>query len=81
MTLAVAALIVAAGRGLRAGVEAPKQYRRLGGRPVLCRALAPFLADSRVGQALVVIGAEDRSRYREAIGHLAAADRARLLPP
>lgn len=81
MTLAVAALIVAAGRGLRAGAEAPKQYRRLGGRPVLCRALAPFLADSRIEPVLVVIGAEDSSRYREAIAHLAGADRARLLPP
>jgi 2-C-methyl-D-erythritol 4-phosphate cytidylyltransferase/2-C-methyl-D-erythritol 2,4-cyclodiphosphate synthase len=37
-----AAIIVAAGRGLRAGAGAPKQYRSLGGRSVLSRAMAPF---------------------------------------
>jgi 2-C-methyl-D-erythritol 4-phosphate cytidylyltransferase/2-C-methyl-D-erythritol 2,4-cyclodiphosphate synthase len=38
--------------------------------PVLCRTLAPFLAESRIGTVLVVIGAGDRARYDEAIGHL-----------
>jgi len=81
MTPAVAALIVAAGRGLRAGADAPKQYRRLGGAPVLCRTLAPFLADSRIGTVLVVIGAGDAPRYDEAIGHLAQSAKARLASP
>jgi len=80
MTTAVAALIVAAGRGLRAGAEAPKQYRSLGGRPVLCRALAPFLADPGIGPILVVIGRGDEARYRDAIGRFDADDRTRLLP-
>lgn len=81
MTMAVAALIVAAGRGLRAGAEAPKQYRRLGGQPVLCRALAPFLAEARIGPVLVVTGARDDARYRNAIAELGEGERARLLPP
>jgi 2-C-methyl-D-erythritol 4-phosphate cytidylyltransferase/2-C-methyl-D-erythritol 2,4-cyclodiphosphate synthase len=81
MPAAVAALIVAAGRGLRAGAEAPKQYRRLGGVPVLCRTLAPFLADNRIGTVLVVIGAGDRARYDDAIGRLPEAARARLTAP
>jgi 2-C-methyl-D-erythritol 4-phosphate cytidylyltransferase/2-C-methyl-D-erythritol 2,4-cyclodiphosphate synthase len=81
MTPAVAALIVAAGRGLRAGADAPKQYRRLGGAPVLCRTLAPFLADDRIGTVLVVIGIGDSVRYDEAIGHLPEATRARLTAP
>ncbi|MCV9935145.1 bifunctional 2-C-methyl-D-erythritol 4-phosphate cytidylyltransferase/2-C-methyl-D-erythritol 2,4-cyclodiphosphate synthase [Boseaceae bacterium BT-24-1] len=81
MTTAVAALIVAAGRGLRAGADAPKQYRRLGGTPVLCRTLAPFLADNRIGTVLVVIGAGDAPRYDEAIGHLPKSARARLASP
>ena len=38
------ALIVAAGRGTRAGEGVAKQYRPLDGQPVLRRALAPFLA-------------------------------------
>jgi 2-C-methyl-D-erythritol 4-phosphate cytidylyltransferase/2-C-methyl-D-erythritol 2,4-cyclodiphosphate synthase len=81
MTPAVAALIVAAGRGLRAGAEAPKQYRRLGGVPVLCRTLAPFLADGRIGTVLVVIGAGDGARYDDAVGHLPDAARVRLITP
>lgn len=81
MTSAVAALIVAAGRGLRAGADAPKQYRRLGGLPVLCRTLAPFLADDRIGTVLVVIGAGDRARYDEAIGYLPETARTQLTAP
>lgn len=81
MTSAVAALIVAAGRGLRAGADAPKQYRRLGGVPVLCRTLAPFLAESRIGTVLVVIGAGDRARYDEAIGYLPETARTQLTAP
>lgn len=81
MTSAVAALIVAAGRGLRAGAEAPKQYRQLGGVPVLCRTLAPFLADRRIGTLLVVIGAGDGARYDDAVGRLPDDARARLSAP
>lgn len=81
MTLAVAALIVAAGRGLRAGADAPKQYRQLGGVPVLCRTLAPFLAESRIGTVLVVTGVGDGARYDDAIGRLPDSDRARLALP
>jgi 2-C-methyl-D-erythritol 4-phosphate cytidylyltransferase/2-C-methyl-D-erythritol 2,4-cyclodiphosphate synthase len=81
MTSAVAALIVAAGRGLRAGADAPKQYRRLGGVPVLCRTLTPFLAESRIGTVLVVIGAGDSARFDEAIGHLPETARMRLATP
>lgn len=79
MRPAVAALIVAAGRGLRAGAEAPKQYRRLGGVPVLCRTLAPLLAEPRIGTVLVVIGASDAPRYDEAVGLLPQS--ARLAAP
>lgn len=81
MTPAIAALIVAAGRGLRAGAEAPKQYRRLGGVPVLCRTLAPFLGEDRISTVLVVIGGGDGVRYDEAIRHLQDAAHARLGAP
>ena len=36
------ALIVAAGSGARAGGDVPKQYRQLGGKPVLAHSLAAF---------------------------------------
>ncbi len=69
----VAALLVAAGRGLRAGGETPKQYRLLSGRPVLRHALAPFLADEAVSCVMVVIGSGDEAQYRTATEGLASA--------
>ena len=74
----VAALVVAGGRGLRAGFEAPKQYRLLGGRPVLRHALAPFLATPAITRIAVVIGADDEARYEDAVAGL---DDPRLAPP
>ncbi|HEY2007463.1 MAG TPA: bifunctional 2-C-methyl-D-erythritol 4-phosphate cytidylyltransferase/2-C-methyl-D-erythritol 2,4-cyclodiphosphate synthase [Rhizomicrobium sp.] len=38
----IAVLIVAAGKGVRAGTELPKQYERLGGRPLLRRTVEAF---------------------------------------
>jgi 2-C-methyl-D-erythritol 4-phosphate cytidylyltransferase/2-C-methyl-D-erythritol 2,4-cyclodiphosphate synthase len=76
--LPVAALLVAAGRGLRAGSDAPKQYRLLDGRPVLARALGTFLALPAVSALMVVIGAGDEARYRDATATIRDA---RLHPP
>lgn len=68
--LPVAALLVAAGRGLRAGAGMPKQYRTLGGRSVLAQALTPFLAEPGIDRIQVVIGVGDEARYAHAIGSL-----------
>ncbi len=59
----VTALIVAAGRGLRAGGGIPKQYRDLAGTPVVARAVSAFdgLAD-----ALLVVVHPDDARLAEA---------------
>ncbi|MBQ1415504.1 MAG: 2-C-methyl-D-erythritol 4-phosphate cytidylyltransferase, partial [Lachnospiraceae bacterium] len=38
-----AAVIVAAGKGLRAGTEVPKQYLSVDGRPMLCHSVEIFL--------------------------------------
>jgi len=56
MTTAV--IIVAAGRGSRAGGDVPKQWQNLAGRPVLDRTLAAFQGFRRV----VVIHPDDRDR-------------------
>ena len=40
----VAAVVVAAGRGIRIGGGTPKQYRRVGGQAVLTRTLAALAA-------------------------------------
>jgi 2-C-methyl-D-erythritol 4-phosphate cytidylyltransferase/2-C-methyl-D-erythritol 2,4-cyclodiphosphate synthase len=64
MTTAI--LIVAAGRGSRAGAGAPKQYRSLAGRPVLAHTIAAFAAHPAVGPIQVVIHPNDEVAYRYA---------------
>jgi 2-C-methyl-D-erythritol 4-phosphate cytidylyltransferase/2-C-methyl-D-erythritol 2,4-cyclodiphosphate synthase len=64
---ATLALIVAAGRGHRAGGGLPKQYRRLGGVPVLRRTVAVFLRHPGVDAVRVVIHPDDRALYDEAV--------------
>ncbi|MDJ1156830.1 bifunctional 2-C-methyl-D-erythritol 4-phosphate cytidylyltransferase/2-C-methyl-D-erythritol 2,4-cyclodiphosphate synthase [Chelatococcus sp. SYSU_G07232] len=59
----VAAIIVAAGRGTRAGGDVPKQYRELAGRPVLARTLETFLAHPGLAAIVPVIHPEDAGRY------------------
>ena len=59
-----AVLIVAAGRGIRAGSQAiPKQYQMVGGKPMLAWSLAAFLDDPRVARVQVAIGETDRALY------------------
>ena len=57
----VAVVIVAAGRGERAGasVEGPKQYRPIGGRPVIAHTLEVFLAHPAIGRIVVAIHPDD----------------------
>src|SRR5262245_48265370 len=66
-----AALIVAAGRGERAGGDIPKQYRLLAGKPVLRWAVEAFVGNPTVDAVKVVIQAEDRARYEQACAGLA----------
>lgn len=67
---AIAALIVAAGRGLRAGAGGPKQYRLLGGRPVIARSVAAFASHPQVGQTQVVIHPDDAAIFGTATAGL-----------
>ncbi|OYR16096.1 2-C-methyl-D-erythritol 4-phosphate cytidylyltransferase [Brucella grignonensis] len=64
-----AAVIVAAGRGERAGqsTEGPKQYRRIGGEAVLARTLRAFAQCAAIDQIVVVIHADDAALYDNAI--------------
>ncbi|MEL6617488.1 MAG: 2-C-methyl-D-erythritol 4-phosphate cytidylyltransferase [Pseudomonadota bacterium] len=57
-----AAIIVAAGRGTRAGGDLPKQWQVLAGQTVLARTLAAFRAHPDVGQIVLVIHPDDRDR-------------------
>ncbi len=69
------ALIVAAGRGQRLGGGIPKQYRRLGGEPLLRWTVQRFLAHPDVSAVRAVIHPDDRPLYDEAVSGLA------ILPP
>lgn len=64
------ALIVAAGRGTRAGGAVPKQYRDLGGRPVLRWSLERFRAHPQIGAVRAVIHPDDRALYDAAAAGL-----------
>jgi 2-C-methyl-D-erythritol 4-phosphate cytidylyltransferase/2-C-methyl-D-erythritol 2,4-cyclodiphosphate synthase len=71
----VAAVIVAAGRGLRAGGGLPKQYRELAGEPVIRSSLSLFSWHGEIGAVQAVIHPDDRGSYE------AAAKGLRLLAP
>jgi 2-C-methyl-D-erythritol 4-phosphate cytidylyltransferase / 2-C-methyl-D-erythritol 2,4-cyclodiphosphate synthase len=60
------ALIVAGGRGVRAGGGVPKQYRDLGGAPVLRHSLRIFTDHPGIGAVRVVIHPDDRELYAAA---------------
>ena len=66
----VAAVIVAAGRGERAGqsVEGPKQYRKIGGEAVLAHTLRAFLECPLIDDVIVVIHKEDDTLFTQALG-------------
>jgi len=65
------ALIVAAGRGVRAGGGAPKQYRQLGGSALLRHSAAAFRRHPRIAGVRVVIHPDDRALYDAAVAGLA----------
>lgn len=64
------ALIVAAGHGTRAGEGPPKQYRPLGGVPVLRRSIEAFWAHAHIDAVQVVISPEHRLHYDTAVAGL-----------
>lgn len=62
-----AVVIVAAGRGERAGkAEGPKQYRAIGGRPVVAHTLDVFLGHPRVSRIVVAIHPDDDELFHAA---------------
>ncbi|MCB1488110.1 MAG: bifunctional 2-C-methyl-D-erythritol 4-phosphate cytidylyltransferase/2-C-methyl-D-erythritol 2,4-cyclodiphosphate synthase [Bauldia sp.] len=58
------ALIVAGGRGIRAGGEIPKQYRKIGDIPVMRFTLDRFLSHPRGMTVVAVIGEGDAELFR-----------------
>jgi 2-C-methyl-D-erythritol 4-phosphate cytidylyltransferase/2-C-methyl-D-erythritol 2,4-cyclodiphosphate synthase len=72
-------VIVAAGRGERAGsaLEGPKQYRLIGGEPVIRHTLRSFLTWPRSGPIVVVIHPDDETLFAKAVENLPGADHIR----
>ena len=77
----MAILVVAAGRGLRAGPGLPKQYRDIASRPLLAYTLDTLLTSAPDASVLCVIHPDDRPYYEQATAHLRADQRARLREP
>jgi 2-C-methyl-D-erythritol 4-phosphate cytidylyltransferase/2-C-methyl-D-erythritol 2,4-cyclodiphosphate synthase len=70
MASSVAAVVVAAGRGLRAGGDMPKQYRHLAGEPVIRASLRLFAQHPEVGMVQPVIHSDDAARFGAAAAEL-----------
>ena len=66
----VAAVVVAAGRGTRAGSDIPKQFRRVGGQTLLSRSLALLVEHPKVALVQPVIGTDDGDLYKSAVGEM-----------
>jgi 2-C-methyl-D-erythritol 4-phosphate cytidylyltransferase/2-C-methyl-D-erythritol 2,4-cyclodiphosphate synthase len=73
------AIIVAAGRGARAGTGGPKQYRLLAGETVLARTVRAFLDHPQIDAVRVIIHSDDFDLYTDAAAHL-LSDRKLLTP-
>lgn len=66
----IAAIIMAAGKGERAGTAIPKQYSQLGGQPVLRRAVTALADHPDVSEIIVVIGAGQQDLANSALSGL-----------
>lgn len=70
MAGAVAAIVVAGGRGVRAGGELPKQYKMIGGVPVLRRSLLAFTSHPEIDLVQPVIHPSDERLFHDAAAGL-----------
>ncbi|MEO1562756.1 MAG: bifunctional 2-C-methyl-D-erythritol 4-phosphate cytidylyltransferase/2-C-methyl-D-erythritol 2,4-cyclodiphosphate synthase [Pseudomonadota bacterium] len=75
--MSVACIIVAAGRGTRAGADIPKQYVDIAGKPILEHTIRAIAASALVDAIQVVIHPEDETRFE---GLAAGLDGISLLP-
>src|SRR5438067_13534626 len=63
MSIRVAAVVVAAGRGTRTGLDYPKQYKVMGGSPMVRESLRVFAGHPEVDLVLPVIHPDDSARF------------------
>ncbi|MGH6659045.1 MAG: IspD/TarI family cytidylyltransferase, partial [Sphingomicrobium sp.] len=72
--MTVCALIVAAGTGERLGGGLPKQYRLLGGKPVIAHAVDALAGHPAISEVRVVIGSGQEELARAALTGRAVGD-------
>jgi 2-C-methyl-D-erythritol 4-phosphate cytidylyltransferase / 2-C-methyl-D-erythritol 2,4-cyclodiphosphate synthase len=63
----IAVVVVAAGRGERAGAfaDGPKQYQLIGGQSIISRTISTLLADQRFSRIVAVIHPDDEELFRK----------------
>ncbi|MFM7084613.1 MAG: bifunctional 2-C-methyl-D-erythritol 4-phosphate cytidylyltransferase/2-C-methyl-D-erythritol 2,4-cyclodiphosphate synthase [Hyphomicrobium sp.] len=71
----IAALIVAAGRGSRTGLNSPKQYANLNQKTVLAHALDVFSLHPSVDLVQVVVHPEDTALYAKTVCSLSSTEK------
>ena len=64
----IVAIIVAAGTGVRAGGAVPKQYARIGGRPMIAYSHDAFVAHPAIVETIVVVASGQQRMAIEALG-------------
>ncbi len=69
----IAVLIMAAGKGSRAGGALPKQYRKIAGQAVLRHTLNRFCPHPHIEQVQVIINPDDAPLYRDVVAGLSIA--------
>ena len=72
--MTVTALIVAAGRGERLGGDVPKQFRSIGGKPVLRWAVEAMASNASIDQIRVVVGSGQQELAEAALEGLEFGD-------
>src|SRR5882757_6685167 len=73
MAIRVEAVVVAAGRGTRSGLDYPKQYKVMGGTPMVRASLRAFTEHPDVDLVLPVIHPDDSERFAAAAEGLRVA--------
>ncbi|SFK28240.1 bifunctional 2-C-methyl-D-erythritol 4-phosphate cytidylyltransferase/2-C-methyl-D-erythritol 2,4-cyclodiphosphate synthase [Methylocapsa palsarum] len=77
----ISILVVAAGRGSRAGGGLPKQYRPVAGRPLLAHSLEALCRAAPDASILPVIHSDDLGLYSQSVAALDRSYAARLREP
>ena len=74
-------LVVAAGRGSRAGAGLPKQFRPVAGQPLIARTMHAMLASAEVRDVTPVIHPDDEGLFARSVASLDASFAARVAAP